>query len=136
MSNLIYIDGELYHAEDFSTEELLHYGVPGMKWGKRRGGTDRAAKKAAKKTAKESARYEKSLNRMAKTAPSAFVWNYSAGIVNKQLPSLNAKYKNANVNGDPKTWSKETKAYVKEYQTLNAKAEQAAMTELKRRRGE
>lgn len=36
MSNLIYIDGELYHAEDFSTEELLHYGVPGMKWGKRK----------------------------------------------------------------------------------------------------
>ena len=136
MSNLLYIDGELYHAEDFSTEELLHYGVPGMKWGKRRGGADRAAKKAAKKTAKESARYEKSLNRMAKTAPNAFVWNYSADIVNKQLPSLNAKYKNANVNGDPKTWSKETKAYVKEYEALNAKAEQSAMIELKRRRGE
>lgn len=136
MSNLIYIDGELYHADDFSTEELLHYGVPGMKWGKRRGGTDRAAKKAAKKTAKESARREKSLNRMAKTAPGAFVWNYSADIVNKQLPSLNAKYKNANVNGDPKNWSKETKAYVKEYEALNAKAEKAAMIELKRRRGE
>lgn len=136
MSNLIYIDGELYHAEDFSTEELLHYGVKGMKWGKRRGGTDRAAKKAAKKTAKESARREKSLNRMAKTAPGAFVWNYSADIVNKQLPSLNAKYKNANVNGDPKNWSKETKAYVKEYEAINAKAEKAAMIELKRRRGE
>ena len=136
MSNLIYIDGELYHAEDFSKEELLYYDVPGMKWGKRRGGTDRAAKKAAKKTAKESARREKSLNRMAKTAPGAFVWNYSADIVNKQLPSLNAKYKNANVNGDPKNWSKETKAYVKEYEALNAKAEKAATIELKRRRGE
>lgn len=35
MTELIVYNGELYHAEDFSDEFLAHYGVPGMKWGKR-----------------------------------------------------------------------------------------------------
>lgn len=33
---LVYIDGELYHADDFTDEELAHYGVKGMKWGRRK----------------------------------------------------------------------------------------------------
>lgn len=35
-NQLVYIDGELYHADDFSDEELAHYGVKGMKWGRRK----------------------------------------------------------------------------------------------------
>ena len=57
MSNLIYIDGELFHAEDLSDEVLTHYGVPGMKWGKRSSnrpeGVSRKTNRVAKKDAKE-----------------------------------------------------------------------------------
>lgn len=35
MSDLIYHNGELWHAEDLSDDVLMHYGVKGMKWGKR-----------------------------------------------------------------------------------------------------
>ena len=35
MTELVYVNGELFHAEDLSDEVLTHYGVPGMKWGKR-----------------------------------------------------------------------------------------------------
>ena len=36
MTELVYINGELFHAEDLSEDTLAHYGVPGTKWGKRR----------------------------------------------------------------------------------------------------
>lgn len=36
MSELVYVDGALYHSEDMSDEFLAHYGVKGMKWGRRK----------------------------------------------------------------------------------------------------
>lgn len=47
-NQLIYIDGELYHADDFSEEELVHYGVKGMKWGKRKSKADRLKARSEK----------------------------------------------------------------------------------------
>lgn len=36
MTQLVSIGGELYHADDFTDEQLEHYGVKGMKWGRRK----------------------------------------------------------------------------------------------------
>lgn len=36
MSDLVYVDGALYHSEDMSDAFLAHYGVKGMKWGRRK----------------------------------------------------------------------------------------------------
>lgn len=54
MSELVYVDGALYHSEDMSDEFLAHYGVKGMKWGRR---------KLREKNAKAWDRYEKNSNR-------------------------------------------------------------------------
>lgn len=35
MSNLVYVNGALYHSEELSDDFLAHYGVKGMKWGRR-----------------------------------------------------------------------------------------------------
>ena len=59
MTELVYINGELFHAEDLSEETLSHYGVPGMKWGKRKASgpsgpsrrTNRLEKSATRKSA-------------------------------------------------------------------------------------
>lgn len=40
---MIYYDGALYHADDFSDEFLAHYGVPGMKWGRRKARSEKRA---------------------------------------------------------------------------------------------
>ena len=58
-SELVYIDGELFHADQLSIETLSHYGVAGMKWGKRKSGsagqvsgrTSRLEKSASRKAA-------------------------------------------------------------------------------------
>ena len=55
---LVYIDGELFHADQLSIETLSHYGVPGMKWGKRKSGS-------AGQVSGRTARLEKSASRKA-----------------------------------------------------------------------
>lgn len=54
MSELVYLDGALYHSEDMSDEFLAHYGVKGMKWGRR---------KLREKNNKAWDRHERELNR-------------------------------------------------------------------------
>lgn len=54
MSELVYLDGALYHSSDISDEHLAHYGVKGMKWGRR---------KLRAKNNQAWDRHEKSLNR-------------------------------------------------------------------------
>lgn len=36
MAQLIPVEGELIHADEVGLDELYHYGVKGMKWGKRK----------------------------------------------------------------------------------------------------
>ena len=56
MSDLIYHNGALYRPEDLSDDELSHYGVPGMKWGKRKSSSKSSAKKSfTRKTISEAA---------------------------------------------------------------------------------
>lgn len=56
MSDLIYHNGSLYRPEDLSDDELSHYGVPGMKWGKRKSSSKSSAKKSfTRKTISEAA---------------------------------------------------------------------------------
>ena len=55
---LVYIDGELFHADQLSIETLSHYGVAGMKWGKRKSGS-------AGQVSGRTARLEKNASRKA-----------------------------------------------------------------------
>lgn len=57
-SELVYIDGELFHADQLSIETLSHYGVAGMKWGKRKSGS-------AGQVSGRTARLEKNASRKA-----------------------------------------------------------------------
>ena len=57
-SELVYIDGELFHADQLSIETLSHYGVAGMEWGKRKSGS-------AGQVSGRTARLEKSASRKA-----------------------------------------------------------------------
>lgn len=57
--------------ESRNTEELMHYGVVGMKWGVRRGKTSKAYQKASKKLAKLDAKVEKRTNAFNKKAEKA-----------------------------------------------------------------
>ena len=63
MTELVYINGELFHAEDLSEDILSHYGVPGMKWGKRKssgaGGPSRRTNRLEKRAAQKSAALDK-----------------------------------------------------------------------------
>lgn len=68
---LVYIDGELYHADDFTSEELAHYGVKGMKWGRR---------KLRQKNNQAFNRYEERSNK-------------SAAVYDRQVRDLKAKRK-------------------------------------------
>lgn len=54
MSELVYLDGALYHSEDMSDDFLAHYGVKGMKWGRR---------KLREKNNKAWDRHEREINR-------------------------------------------------------------------------
>lgn len=58
---LVYIDGELYHADDFTSEELAHYGVKGMKWGRRklRQKNNQAFNRYAERSNKSAAVYDR-----------------------------------------------------------------------------
>ena len=55
---LVYINGELFHADQLSIETLAHYGVAGMKWGKRKSGS-------AGQVSGRTARLEKNASRKA-----------------------------------------------------------------------
>jgi hypothetical protein len=75
-------------------EFIEHYGAKGMRWGVRR---------ARNKVVKADRKWEKKA--MSKGA-AIQMYNMAAGNANKDLPKINAKWKNTDITKDPKAWDK------------------------------
>lgn len=130
MSDLVYLNGELYHASDFSDEYLAHYGVKGMRWGKRKarkayrsGKISKDQYKSAKKDLKKQGREYK----LAKRLPGMVAYNKAAEYINAELPSLNKRYEGVNLTN---TKSKAYERYIKEYQEIDRRAAKKATREV------
>jgi hypothetical protein len=98
---------------------LEHYGIPGMKWGKRKGSSDsseaspRQQKKALKQLGKDQKAYDKNVNKNWHKA-----YNETAELARtKLIPAINKKYDKydfSNIDNDPKM-KKVFDKYINEY---------------------
>lgn len=143
MRNLVYIDGALYHSEDLSDDFLAHYGVKGMKWGKRKARSDakvmirearrngasrddirdiKRRRREAISEMRDQARDIK-LARMKGARGQIDTLNRAGAIADKGLDKLNRKYENADLINDKKANERYTNEYNDMYNAAYAKAE-------------
>lgn len=83
MSNLVYLDGELWHTEDLPDDVLMHYGVKGMKWGQRRNNKKLAKLESAYQ--KQSIKVDRTKNRLHKAYRRSDLERISDEMTRRQL---------------------------------------------------